>query len=181
MVNELPLGIHIYKAIKSKRWLNTEGGNMGVRFRKSIKVAPGVKVNLNKKSTSVTVGGRGAHYTINSKGTKTTSVGIPGTGISYSETTSSNSSKKKTSTTTSKHPTSKNIPIESKYSAKTYSIYGTLMIAIGIFIILFGLLLLTSSLLGGMFVALLGVLPFMIGRKYKAIAKEKRNSLKRSE
>ena len=30
---------------------------MGLRFKKSYKVAPGVKVNLNEKSTSVTFGG----------------------------------------------------------------------------------------------------------------------------
>ena len=59
---------------------------MGLRFRKSIKVAPGVKINLNKKSTSVTLGKKGAHYTVNSKGKKTASVGIPGTGISYTKT-----------------------------------------------------------------------------------------------
>lgn len=59
---------------------------MGLRFRKTFKIAPGVKVNLNKKSTSVTFGGKGAHYTINSKGTKTKSVEIPGTGLYYTET-----------------------------------------------------------------------------------------------
>ena len=59
---------------------------MGLRFRKSFKVAPGVKFNVNKKSVGVTVGTKGAHYTVNSKGTKTKSVGIPGTGISYVET-----------------------------------------------------------------------------------------------
>ena len=55
---------------------------MGLRFRKSIKIAPGVKINLNKKSTSVTFGGKGVHYTASSTGKKTASVGIPGTGIS---------------------------------------------------------------------------------------------------
>lgn len=65
---------------------------MGLRFRKSFKIAPGVKVNLNKKSSSVTFGGKGVHYTVNSKGKKTTSVGIPGTGVYYTET--SGSSKK---------------------------------------------------------------------------------------
>lgn len=57
---------------------------MGFRFRKSIKIAPGVKINLNKNSVSATVGTKGAHYTVNSKGKKTASVGIPGTGLSYS-------------------------------------------------------------------------------------------------
>ena len=60
---------------------------MGLRFRKSIKVAPGVKLNLNKKSASVTVGTKGTHYTVNTNGKKTTSAGIPGTGISYVSTT----------------------------------------------------------------------------------------------
>lgn len=70
---------------------------MGLRFRKSIKLAPGVKLNLNKKSTGITVGGKGAHYTINSNGKKTASVGIPGTGISYSTSTGGGTSKSKNS------------------------------------------------------------------------------------
>lgn len=36
---------------------------MAFRFRKSVKIAPGVKVNFNKKSTSVSFGGKGARYT----------------------------------------------------------------------------------------------------------------------
>ena len=58
---------------------------MGLRFRKSIKIAPGVKLNLNKKSASITLGGKGVHHTISTTGKKTTSVGIPGTGIYYTE------------------------------------------------------------------------------------------------
>ncbi|WP_174845444.1 DUF4236 domain-containing protein [Sporolactobacillus shoreae] len=56
---------------------------MGFRFRKSFKIAPGIKFNVNKKSVGMTFGTKGAHYTINSKGTRTKSVGIPGTGLSY--------------------------------------------------------------------------------------------------
>lgn len=58
---------------------------MGWRFRKSFKIAPGVKLNVNKKSVGVTFGGKGAHYTINSKGTHTSSVGLPGTGLYYTD------------------------------------------------------------------------------------------------
>ena len=58
---------------------------MGFRFRKSVKIAPGIKLNLGKKSASVSFGGKGARYTVSSTGRKTASVGIPGTGISYSE------------------------------------------------------------------------------------------------
>lgn len=75
---------------------------MGLRFRKSIKIAPGLKINLNKNSISATVGTKGAHYTVNSKGKRTASVGIPGTGISYTQTTGGKSkgSSKKADTST---------------------------------------------------------------------------------
>lgn len=65
---------------------------MGVRFRKSIKLGGGVKLNINKKSIGISAGVKGARVSINSKGRKTTSVGIPGTGVSYVST--SNISKK---------------------------------------------------------------------------------------
>lgn len=66
---------------------------MGLRFRKSLKIAPGVKLNLNKKSTSVTFGGKGVHHTISSTGKRTSTVGIPGTGLSYSKTSNSKTKK----------------------------------------------------------------------------------------
>lgn len=64
---------------------------MGFRFRKSIKIAPGVKLNFNKKSTGVTFGGKGFHYTVNSNGKRTSSVGIPGTGLYYTSSSGGNS------------------------------------------------------------------------------------------
>lgn len=70
---------------------------MGLRFRKSFKVAPGVKVNLNKKSTSITFGGKGVHKTYSSSGKKTTSVGIPGTGAYYTTSSGGGSGSKKPS------------------------------------------------------------------------------------
>ena len=57
---------------------------MGFRFRKGIKIAPGVRINLTKKGiSSVSVGKRGATVNIGKKGTRGT-VGIPGSGLSYS-------------------------------------------------------------------------------------------------
>ena len=56
---------------------------MGWRFRKSIKILPGIKVNIGKDGfSSVSVGTRGAHITMGKNGT-TLSAGIPGTGFSY--------------------------------------------------------------------------------------------------
>lgn len=62
---------------------------MGLRFRKSIKIAKGVRLNINKNSVGLSVGGKGARYSINSSGRRTATVGIPGTGLSYSQTTNS--------------------------------------------------------------------------------------------
>ena len=59
---------------------------MGFNFRKSLKIAPGVKLNVTKKGiSSLSVGKNGARVNIGKKGTKTT-VGIPGSGLSYSKT-----------------------------------------------------------------------------------------------
>ena len=70
---------------------------MGFRFRKSVKIAPGLKLNFNKKSVGLTMGGKGAHYTINSSGTKTASVGIPGTGLYYQDVSKKKSPRNKSS------------------------------------------------------------------------------------
>lgn len=60
---------------------------MGLRFQKSVKIASGMRLNLGTKSASISVGGKGGRYTINSNGRRTASIGIPGTGISYSKST----------------------------------------------------------------------------------------------
>lgn len=56
---------------------------MGVRFRRSIKICKGAKVNIGKTGASLTLGTKGFHHTIHTSGKKTTSAGIPGTGLSY--------------------------------------------------------------------------------------------------
>jgi hypothetical protein len=55
---------------------------MGFRFRRSIKIAPGVRWNVGLRGSSVSVGGRGATVNFGKRGVRTT-VGIPGTGLSY--------------------------------------------------------------------------------------------------
>lgn len=59
---------------------------MGFRFRKSVKIAPGVRLNIGKKSVGISAGVKGARVSVNSSGRKTTTVGIPGTGLSYQKT-----------------------------------------------------------------------------------------------
>lgn len=61
---------------------------MGLRFRRSVKICKGVRINFNKNSWGMSVGGRGYGYSFNSKGRQTKHVGIPGTGLSYVTSTS---------------------------------------------------------------------------------------------
>ena len=57
---------------------------MGFRFSRRISLFKGLRLNLSKSGTSVSVGGRGSWLTFGKKGTRAT-VGIPGTGMSWSE------------------------------------------------------------------------------------------------
>jgi hypothetical protein len=54
---------------------------MPIRFRKSFKVFPGVKVNMSKGGISFTVGTKGYHLNFSKRGVRQT-VGLPGSGLS---------------------------------------------------------------------------------------------------
>lgn len=56
------------------------GRVMAMKFRKRIKIAPGVNINLSKSGVSTTVGPRGASVNVGKKGAYL-NTGIPGTGI----------------------------------------------------------------------------------------------------
>ena len=58
---------------------------MAFRFRKSIKIFPGIKINFGKKSVGVSIGNKLGGVSINSKTGTTTRVSVPGTGISYTQ------------------------------------------------------------------------------------------------
>lgn len=53
---------------------------MSLRFRRSIRLAPGIRVNLGLHGAGLSVGPRGLHVGVNRRGMYT-SAGIPGTGI----------------------------------------------------------------------------------------------------
>jgi|SRR5882757_8857 len=55
---------------------------MPFRFRRSIKILPGVRLNLSRSGVSTSVGVRGAHITVGHGKVRET-VGLPGTGLSY--------------------------------------------------------------------------------------------------
>lgn len=54
---------------------------MPIRIRKSFTLFPGVKVNISKGGSSITVGKKGFHLNFSKRGVRQT-VGLPGSGIS---------------------------------------------------------------------------------------------------
>lgn len=57
---------------------------MGFRFRKTIRLLPGVRLNISKGGFSTSVGQPGATINIGKRGVRGT-VGLPGSGLSYSD------------------------------------------------------------------------------------------------
>ena len=57
---------------------------IGFRFRRTLKIVPGVDLNLSASGVSVSLGPRGLRHTIGSRDTRTTVGGLPGSGPSWS-------------------------------------------------------------------------------------------------
>lgn len=55
---------------------------MAIRYRKTVKICKGVRVNVSKSGLSYTLGVPGASVNVGSRGTYA-NVGLPGTGVSY--------------------------------------------------------------------------------------------------
>ena len=55
---------------------------MGLRFHRSIRLLPGLRVNLSKSGVGLSAGDLGVTYSIGPKSERTT-IGVPGTGVSY--------------------------------------------------------------------------------------------------
>ena len=99
---------------------------MGLYFRRSIRIAPGVKLNFGKKSMSVSFGGRGARITYGTKGT-TVSSGIPGTGVYYRKKLNSSKSHRN-------NFSSQSAPLRTKAANKSW---GWVFIIMGLFCLYF--------------------------------------------
>lgn len=60
---------------------------MNFAFKKRIKIAPGLHINIGKRGVSARVGGRVAGVTVGTSGARA-SANIPGTGVSFRHTIS---------------------------------------------------------------------------------------------
>ena len=111
---------------------------MGFRFRRTLKIAPGIHINLTKSGPSLSLGPRGAKYTIGSRGDRAT-VGIPGTGLSY--TSQSHRSKRgvEDEDNGDVEEQTGSIPVSTHLPSKAESFFGYcfgfLMLAVGIVLI----------------------------------------------
>jgi len=79
---------------------SVEDNNMALRFRKSMKVMPGVRLSLSKGGVSTSLGRTGARMTLGSDGKVRGTVGIPGSGLSNTEVLGASKGKRKKSTKT---------------------------------------------------------------------------------
>lgn len=131
---------------------------MGLRARKTIRLAKGVNLNLNKGSVGLSVGGKYGRVSVNSKGRTTTTVRTPIKGVSYVE---SHTAKKTTSQKSNNSP--KRIA-----SPKTYKICGWIGVIVGILATLLGLL---TFAVGGFVILIIGIFLLILGFSYIKISK----------
>lgn len=68
---------------------------MGLNFRKRIRLGKYVNLNLGKTGAGFSFGIPGARFSVNSQGRKQASLGIPGTGLSYTKSFGTRSKKNK--------------------------------------------------------------------------------------
>ena len=59
---------------------------MGFRMRQSIRIAPGIRLNVSARSLGISAGVRGARISVNSRTGVRTTASVPGTGLSYTTT-----------------------------------------------------------------------------------------------
>lgn len=130
---------------------------MGFKFRKQVKIAPGVKLNINKNSASVSIGPKGLKQTYSTTGKKTTTVGIPGTGLSYSTTESI------------KKPNESKPSEDQSTSSETYSTCSTICFVLSVPLLIIGLLYAILDRIG-FFFACVGLILLVSGFVTKKLA-----------
>lgn len=94
---------------------------MGLRFRKSITLFPGVRLNLSKSGVGVSAGVPGLRGSINTSGRATATASIPGTGLSYVKTKTIGSKKKSSAKTKEKEKTKAKAASAEEKETKTKS------------------------------------------------------------
>ena len=133
---------------------------MGFKIRSSRKILPGVRVNRNGKSTSISVGGKFGRTTINTKtGSVTRTTRIPGTHVSYTTTSGKTTAGQHAASTSTGKPAN---PL-------MYKICGIIALVIGTISAFVGLI---GFAVGGWVILLIGLLLLYCGWHWMRIAKQ---------
>lgn len=136
---------------------------MGLRFRKSIKIAPGIRMNISKSGIGFSAGVKGARISVNSKGRVTKTVSIPGTGISYSESSTIKNTEKKPPKTIY------------EYSSGQQKAFSVVMLILGIMLAIMSILLIIGEMtVIGIIGIILAVIFIKTSRSYKKISETKK-------
>lgn len=102
---------------------------MGFQFRKSKKIAPGIRLNFTKNGIGISGGIRGARISRSATGRRTASLGIPGSGISYRKSLNSMSNENKVEEGQSLQSL-EHIQISKKSSKRIPRIWATVLISV---------------------------------------------------
>ena len=77
---------------------------MGIRFRKSINLGGGLRINISKSGVGYSWGGKGFRITKTAKGKTRRTYSVPGTGISYVKEAGSDKQKTGTGVNAAENP-----------------------------------------------------------------------------
>ena len=105
---------------------------MGFRFRKSVKLPLGFRINFSKSGVGYSWGVKGYRKTYTADGRERTTYSIPGTGISYVEESKKNSSKKDNYDVSS----SEYLPGGNAANMKNISVFKIVAIAVVLIVLL---------------------------------------------
>lgn len=147
---------------------------MGLRFRKSINLGGGARINLSKSGVGYSFGVKGARITKTANGRTRKTIGIPNTGLSYVSESKGKSKKKSKSQSYSGYSAqsfnTQGLPAGTKFAA-------AVLPPMGVIIMVLSALLLFAVPLAGVFFGVMGVICFCMGRRYKKMI----NAVKDSE
>lgn len=146
---------------------------MGMRFRKSINLGGGARVNISKSGIGGSIGGKGYRYTKKANGGTRNTISIPGTGISYVKESGSKSKKKSAEV--------KAIPQERIENHVEFAFFWIIYRVMGFITFPLGLLLLLVEPLTGICSIGLSVIFYFSGNHFKKKRKANLMEIERDE
>ena len=114
---------------------------MGFRFRKSINLGGGVRMNLSKSGVGFSAGVKGARITKKATGGIRTTLSVPGTGLSYVKESSSKKSSTKanrSSSGTEQHASETEVLPITPERIRRGLINARIILCLGVFLLLIG-------------------------------------------